>query len=70
MPIAEEDQLDDLSSMPFGKWRGVPMQDIDASYFHWLFQNGLRHKPNDPVADYIWRNMEALKKEYPDGIWS
>lgn len=58
------------------------MQDVPASYFHYLWTNGLsRVRPYDKagnlypnneaqVADYIRRNLAALKKEHPDGIWS
>jgi hypothetical protein len=56
--------------MPFGKHKGEPMQDIPASYLHWLWVNGKQHDKFCPVADYIRRNLAALKQEYPDGIWS
>lgn len=56
--------------MPFGKYRGEPLQDVPASYFHWLWSTGMNEDKLSPVADYIRRNIEALKKEHPDGIWS
>jgi len=62
--------LDDLDKMPFGKHRGVPMQDVPASYFHFLWTNGLKDDKRSDVANYIRRNLDALKKEHPDGIWS
>jgi len=46
------------------------MQDVPASYFHYLWQNGLKHEKHSDVANYIRHNLEALKKEHPDGIWS
>lgn len=61
--------LQDIDPMPFGKHKGIPMQDVPASYFHYLWSNGLRLDRNSPVADYIRRNLTALKKEHPDGIW-
>lgn len=61
--------LEDLSPMPFGKHKGTPMQDVPASYLHYLWQNGLRTDTANPVADYIQRNLSALKREHPDGIW-
>jgi hypothetical protein len=62
--------LTDLDKMPFGKYRGHPMQDVPASYLHWLWTNGQNQKvKTEPVAEYIHRNMDALKKEHPDGIW-
>lgn len=62
--------LDDTSPMPFGKHRGEPMQDVPASYFHYLWTNGKREDKLCPVADYIRRNLEALKLEHKDGLWS
>ena len=64
-------QLEDLDLMPFGKYKGLPMQEIPAQYLHWLWTTGLRNKTaTDAVADYIQRNLHALKQEHPDGVWS
>jgi len=68
-------QLTDTDMMPFGKYgphKGDPrtMDKVPASYFHWLWTNGLRDKTaTDPVADYIQRNITSLMEEHPDGIW-
>jgi hypothetical protein len=61
--------LNDLSPMPFGKYKGQPMQDVPARYLHWLWTNGKEHDKQCPVADYIRRNLSALQEEYKDGIW-
>jgi len=61
--------MDDLDPMPFGKHKGESMQDVPASYLHWLWTNGLKDEKRNPAADYIRRNLSALKEEYPDGIW-
>jgi len=66
--------LDDLDPMPFGKYgpKGMDpraMQDVPASYFHYLWVNGLSKDPRGDVAQYIKRNLSALRKEHPDGIW-
>ena len=59
--------------MPFGKHRGTAMIDVPASYLFWLWTNEKdpmsRKVKTDPVADYIHRNLSALKQEHPDGIW-
>lgn len=61
--------LDDLDPMPFGKHKGIPMQDVPPSYLFWLWSNGKEHDKQCPVADYIRRNLDVLQTEYPDGIW-
>lgn len=58
----------DDSKMPFGKHKGELLQDVPASYLHWLWTQS-------PLSDiklynYIHNNRDALKKEYPDGVWS
>lgn len=61
--------LSDLDPMPFGKHKGVPMQDVPADYFHWLWVNGKKEDKQCPVADYIRKSLIALKQEYRNGIW-
>ena len=65
--------MKDTDAMPFGKYsRTNPptlMQDVPASYLHWLWSNGKDHDTVCPVANYIRRNIVALKAEYQDGIW-
>lgn len=75
-------ELGDLSLMPFGTYgpssgKASPMQDVPASYLHYLWVNGLKNKAHLPattndiaVAQYIKKNIRALKKDHPDGIWS
>ena len=65
--------LTDTDKMPFGKYKDLPLSDVPASYFHWLWTNDrdpMSSKINvDPVANYIHRNLNILETEYPDGIW-
>jgi uncharacterized protein (DUF3820 family) len=62
--------LRDIDKMPWGKHKDTPMQDVPASYLHYFWtEKGLKDDMNDPVADYIRRNLIALKEEYKDGIW-
>lgn len=68
--MSTNETLSDLSPMPFGKHKGVPMQDVPANYLHWLWANGLKDDRQSPVAEYIRENLSALKTEYPDGIWT
>ena len=60
--------LEDQDKMPFGKHKGKLMQEVPASYFHYLWQNGMKNEQGN-VADYIRRNLESLKKEHADGVW-
>lgn len=62
------EELTDLSPMPFGKHKNKPMQDVPASYLHYLWSNGLSDEKS-PVANYIRQNLDALKQEHKDGIW-
>ena len=62
-------ELTDLSKMPFGQYEGIIMQEVPASYLHYLWQKGLKFDEHAPVALYIRTNLNALKQEHPDGIW-
>lgn len=63
--------LSDTDRMPFGKHKDECMQDVPASYYHFLWRSGLKNETkHNPVADYISRNLDALKMEYADGIWT
>lgn len=67
-------ELQDTDWMPFGKYgpKGNDcrmMQDVPASYLHWLWTNGKKEDRTCPVADYIRRNLSALQREHKDGIW-
>lgn len=61
-------RLNDTDPMPFGKHKDVPMQDVPASYLHWLWQQ-IENDKTSNVADYIRRNIGSLKQEHPDGLW-
>jgi hypothetical protein len=66
-------ELQDTDKMPWGKYKGEKMEDVPASYLFWLWTNErdpMNQKVKvDPVANYIYRNINVLKKEHPDGIW-
>lgn len=68
-PTINHMELKDTDPMPFGKYKGQKMQDVPASYLHWLWCEGKKHEKLCPVADYIRRNKSALEQEYNDGIW-
>ena len=60
----------DLTLISFGDYKGTPLQDIPASYFNWLWNNGMSENKTNPMHEYIKSSMDALKQEYPDGIWN
>lgn len=61
--------LQDDSLMPFGKHKGISMQDVPVTYLHWLWHNGAKNEQTS-VAIYIRTNLDALKTENKDLIWS
>jgi len=57
---------DDL--MNFGKYKNVRLQDVPASYLHWLYTE-TKPMRDIKLKHYIENSMDSLKEEYPDGIW-
>lgn len=55
--------LYDLSPMPFGKYKGTPMQDVPASYLVWLKGQGCS---NEEVANYIHNSWDAIQMDIGD----
>ena len=55
--------------MPFGKFKGKPMQDVPVSYLHYLWHKGLKHDRDNLVHQYIKENMSILESEDKDLIW-
>lgn len=68
--MEEQHELEDYDPMPFGEHKGQAMQDIPASYLHFLWTKCDFKSKDTNVANYIRRNIDALKMEYKDGIWS
>lgn len=62
--------LGDLDKMPFGMHKGTLMQDVPASYLHYLWTNGMSKEPSHPIHVYIKERLTHLQQEYPDGIWT
>jgi len=54
--------LSDRSPMPFGKYKGRPMNTIPASYLDWLHdQEWLQEWPQ--VKGYIEKNRDVIDEE-------
>lgn len=58
----------DDDKMPFGKHRGEQLCDVPATYLHWLWTQ--RPISDKSLENYIYNNIDALRKEHPDGIWT
>lgn len=73
----------DLSLMPFGKYKGEPLQDIPASYLQWLWRDGIRdfsrnttEGKDTPISvrekillgNYIWNSQNALEEETGESL--
>lgn len=46
--------------MPFGKHKGLSLEDVPASYLLWLAD---QESPPDAVAEYVKMNRHALEDE-------
>lgn len=61
-------QLTDDDRFPFGKYAGERMEDVPASYYHFLWtQHGFDRKSQ--VGHYIKRSLSALESEDNDLLW-
>lgn len=59
--------LTDDSLMPFGKYKGIQMQDVPVQYLHWYWHNCDK---KTSLGEYIKDNLDALKMENKDLIWT
>jgi hypothetical protein len=54
--------IDDSTVMVFGKYKGLKMVDVPASYLFWYAEQSTNVK-NYWLMQYIFENFEVLKKE-------
>jgi hypothetical protein len=63
----------DSDVMPFGKHKGTKMEDVPASYLHWLYHqcknNGCSNPDTWKVFNYIVNSKAALMQETKNLIW-
>jgi hypothetical protein len=63
--------MNDTDKIWFGKYKGTPLQDVPASYFHWLwYEGGVRVDKNHKLHTYIESRKDAFRKENKDLIWT
>lgn len=60
-------KLTDQSPMPFGKYRGEPLEKVPARYLLWLWEEGKWNEPGG-IHDYIKESFSALESEAKDFI--
>lgn len=57
----------DKEPMPFGKWKGIPLIEVSASYLLWLYtslkEDGCDTLEKKRLKMYIENNMQLLKQE-------
>lgn len=70
--MTEDGMFEDDDPITFGKYNGTKMKDIPASYFLWLWNNGMWRDTlsnrQDPVRLYIIKYFNHLETECPDII--
>lgn len=52
--------MDDNSLMTFGKYKGVKIANVPASYLIYIYENGRLY---GDLKEYIEDNLEVLKEE-------
>lgn len=57
--------MNDQDPMPFGKYKGEPLERVPASYLLWLRDQRCSHPE---VKRYIEENLTVLLSECPDYI--
>ena len=62
---------DDTTPMPFGMFKGRPLQDVPPDYLHWFYTTQYpSSRDSRALVSYIDRNLNALKMENRDLIWT
>lgn len=59
--MTDFDELTDKCPMPLGKHKGIPMEDVPASYLIWYRENA--KSPDKRLMEYIIDNWDVLKRE-------
>lgn len=62
MPKKPRQKITDKTPMPWGKFKGTPIEDVPAEYLLWLFkQEWIKEWPD--VHDYLVENQHVLLQE-------
>ena len=58
----QNEPWDDETVMPWGKWKGLKLKDIEADYFLWLIEQPWLSKWKG-LYDYVMKNADLFYKE-------
>lgn len=51
--VGEAEPLTDGDPMPFGKFKGTPLGEVEQGYLIWLWKNGIKDDSTDRMHVYI-----------------
>jgi uncharacterized protein (DUF3820 family) len=60
--------VNDQTPMPFGKYKGVKLEDVPAAYLLWMWDDGLWAQKDRPLHRYIANAFTVLETEATDYI--
>lgn len=55
--------LSDTDKMPFGKFKGQPLQDVSPAYLLWLYESTAIKGTNPSLYNYIHNSLDAIRLE-------
>ena len=60
-------KFDDNTKMPFGKHKGLKLEDVPATYLLWLLDQMMEDDDKARLVVYIMENKSALESELKNG---
>lgn len=60
--------MTDTDIMPFGKHKGLRLEQVPPDYLLWLWDNGVWAQRDHVLHSYIRDSMSALEQDAPDVI--
>ena len=67
--IPEPDELNDRSPMPFGKYKGKPMEEVPDGYLLWLLEQEWLEEKYPSVNQYIKDVQKYLDNDNSRPSW-
>jgi hypothetical protein len=66
MSTTTNSEADNVVRMTFGMHKGIPLDDIPASYLLWLIEEDVNVIP--AIRDYLVHNEKGIRKQVEDGL--